>query len=117
MSTTEDCPHRVFAGERHRFSLVVLVGGTGIEPVASSVSGKRSPAELTAREAEAGIEPAYRACRPLPKPLGHSATGRPPRGGPARVPEEPRGRIPRGAAPGTSERTTGFEPATLTLAR
>ena len=28
----------------------MLVGGTGIEPVTSSVSGKRSPAELTARD-------------------------------------------------------------------
>ena len=31
-----------------------LVGGTGIEPVASSVSGKRSPAELTARRGGSG---------------------------------------------------------------
>jgi hypothetical protein len=27
-----------------------VVGGTGIEPATSSVSGKRSPAELTARD-------------------------------------------------------------------
>ena len=31
-----------------------LVGGTGIEPVASSVSGKRSPAELTAHRGGSG---------------------------------------------------------------
>jgi hypothetical protein len=29
---------------------IFRVGGTGIEPVTSSVSGKRSPAELTARD-------------------------------------------------------------------
>ena len=48
-----------------------VVGVTGIEPVTSSVSGKRSPAELNARmgvepyEAGAGIEPAYRALQAL----------------------------------------------------
>ncbi len=30
--------------------IFISVGGTGIEPVTSSVSGKRSPAELTARD-------------------------------------------------------------------
>jgi hypothetical protein len=45
--------------------LLLRVGGTGIEPVTPSVSGKCSPAELTAREAEAGIEPAYRALQAL----------------------------------------------------
>ena len=57
-----------------------MVRGTGIEPATSSVSGKRSPAELTApgsrnwrwrRESN----PCARLCRPLPH---HSAT--PPRG-------------------------------------
>ena len=60
-------------------------------------------------------------CRPLPKPLGHSATeaARP------ASDEAAAGRLAmdsenRGLAPtvfGVSERTTGFEPATLTLAR
>jgi hypothetical protein len=86
----------------------LAVGGTGIEPVTSSVSGKRSPAELTAREAEAGIEP-----------LGHSATGR--LEGSAWVLRAARTCLAACTrtrdSSGTSERTTGFEPATLTLAR
>lgn len=79
-----------------------MVRDTGIEPVTSSVSGKRSPAELIAlgdqiwrwrRESN----PCARLCRPLPH---HSAT--PPLGIDATC---------------TFERMTGFEPATLTLAR
>ena len=42
------------AGVRpHRGSGGILVRDTGIEPVTSSVSGKRSPAELIARESPA----------------------------------------------------------------
>ena len=58
-----------------------LVGATGIEPVASSVSGKRSPAELSARsDPDSRPGPSRRRpelnrgrgfCRPLPN---HSAT-------------------------------------------
>src|ERR1019366_10055055 len=108
----------------------MLVGVTGIEPVTSSVSGKRSPAELNALH----VEPSAYNCEPsltatqsdgwrrrggggnrtrvqgFAGPcLSHSATppanhGRPTDRGPV-------------DAVGASERTTGFEPATLTLAR
>ena len=54
-----------------------MVGGTGIEPATSSVSGKRSPAELTARdlEVETGIEPVCTALQAVASPLGHSTAG------------------------------------------
>ena len=78
-----------------------VVRDTGIEPVTSSVSGKRSPAELIARALNRRwrreSNPCARLCRPLPH---HSAT--PPLGSDASC---------------TFERMTGFEPATLTLAR
>ena len=75
---------------------------TGIEPVTSSVSGKRSPAELIAPggqklEVETGIEPVCTALQAVASPLGHSTAGI--------------------DATCTFERMTGFEPATLTLAR
>jgi hypothetical protein len=100
----------------------MVVGDTGIEPVTSSVSGKRATAApaaqvasfslglqlgnlsklLTQREVETGFEPVYTDLQSVASPLGHS-TG------------ESRS---RGQALETfSERTTGFEPATLTLAR
>jgi hypothetical protein len=75
------------------------VGDTGIEPVTSSVSGKRSPAELIALElaceVETGFEPVYTALQAVASPLGHSTED----------------------GLSAAERTTGFEPATLTLAR
>src|SRR5690349_2289926 len=56
--------------------MVSLVRDTGIEPVTSSVSGKRSPAELIALGVELWrwrreSNPCARLCRPLPH---HSAT-------------------------------------------
>jgi hypothetical protein len=80
--------------------------------VTSSVSGKRSPAELIAlhrRLAEAerpccevgtGFEPVYTALQAVASPLGH-----------------PTAEATQVTAWTSSERTTGFEPATLTLAR
>ena len=86
----------------------MLVGDTGIEPVTSSVSRKRSPTELIARACLGQVErwrrdlnPCRRICSPLPR---LSAT-----------PPRPGRRFSRSQA--VSERTTGFEPATLTLAR
>ena len=58
--------------------LSLLVRDTGIEPVTSSVSGKRSPAELIAPgilEVETGIEPVCTALQAVASPLGHSTVG------------------------------------------
>jgi hypothetical protein len=94
---------------------LVLVGATGFEPVTSSVSGKRSPAELRARRTRSYANGWRRCpelnrgtgfCRPLPEPLGHTAV-------PALV--EPPSGVSEGGEDG--ERMTGLEPATLTLAR
>ncbi len=80
---------------------LVVVRDTRIELVTSSVSGKRSPTELIARdmklvvEVATGIEPVCTALQAVASPLGH-----------ATLCELPR-----------AERMTGFEPATLTLAR
>ncbi len=59
---------------------LTLVRDTGIEPVTSSVSGKRSPAELIALggsnlEVETGIEPVCTALQAVASPLGHSTAG------------------------------------------
>ena len=92
----------------------MLVGDTGIEPVTSSVSGKRATAAPIARsvsssthrtgsvEVETGFEPVYTDLQSVASPLGHS-TGEL--------------LLPNGVGETRSERTTGFEPATLTLAR
>ncbi len=76
-----------------------VVGDTRIELVTSSVSRKRSPTELIARGGDGNRTRVQGFAGPC---LSHSAT--PPVGGPA-------------VTRGSSERTTGFEPATLTLAR
>ena len=82
---------------------LVVVRDTRIELVTSSVSGKRSPTELIARdmklvvERATGIEPVCTALQAVASPLGHSTVGV--------------------HATCTFERMTGFEPATLTLAR
>ena len=79
-----------------------LVGDTGFEPVTSSVSRKRAP---TAPIARGGCGNRTRVQGFAGPCLSHSAN--PPESlvGPARRPSR------------RSERTTGFEPATLTLAR
>jgi hypothetical protein len=93
---------------------LVLVGDTGIEPVTSSVSGKRATAAPIAlkeellgccKEVEMGFEPTYTALQAAASPLGHSTLRR----------VLSRSREPE--REWASERMTGFEPATLTLAR
>ena len=71
------------------------VDDTGIEPVTSSVSGKRSPAELIARGGD-GIRTRVHGF------AGRCLASRP---------------LHRDRPESLSERMTGFEPATLTLAR
>ena len=77
---------------------------TGIEPVTSSVSGKRSPAELNALycEVETGIEPVCTVLQTVASPLGHSTV--------AVIPAS-------GTKLNVPERMTRLELATLTLAR
>jgi hypothetical protein len=85
-----------------RLTRGVAVGDTGFEPVTSSVSGKRASRLRQSPEVETGFEPAYTDLQSVASPLGHS-TGE--------------HCSPRGLGETRSERTTGLEPATLTLAR
>jgi hypothetical protein len=66
---------RALADDKQRYCRSNVVRDTGIEPVTSSVSGKRSPAELIARGPfwrwRRESNPCARLCRPLPH---HSAT-------------------------------------------
>ena len=63
---------------RYQLRYIRTVRDTGIEPVTSSVSGKRSPAELNAHnsEVETGIEPVYTVLQTVASPLGHSTLKR-----------------------------------------
>ena len=65
---------------RYQLRYIRTVRDTGIEPVTSSVSGKRSPAELNAQyfllEVETGIEPVYTVLQTVASPLGHSTLKR-----------------------------------------
>ncbi len=79
-----------------------LVGDTGFEPVTSSVSRKRAPTALIARGGCGNRTRVQGFAGPC---LSHSANPPVALTGPARRPSR------------RSERTTGFEPATLTLAR
>lgn len=68
----------------HQASCLTLVGDTGIEPVTSSVSGKRATAAPIApciqskpetrvfTEVGTGFEPVYTALQAAASPLGHS---------------------------------------------
>ena len=65
----------------HQASCLALVGDTGIEPVTSSVSGKRATAAPIARvselrgarlEVDTGFEPVYTALQAAASPLGQS---------------------------------------------
>ena len=77
------------------------MGDTRLELVTSSVSGKRANQLRQPPEVETGFEPVYTDLQSVASPLGHSTTSdKPPVDGFC-----------------LSERTTGFEPATLTLAR
>ena len=63
----------------------LFVGDTGIEPMTSSVSGKRATAAPIAQgvvlEVETGFEPACTALQAAASPLGHSTVrGRSQRG-------------------------------------
>ena len=51
------------------FSRLIVVGGTGIEPVAPSMSRKCSPAELTAHSRARCITPGFGRGKPGPAPL------------------------------------------------
>jgi hypothetical protein len=80
MSQFTSSSRRPFPGLKSAFNQASnVVRDTGIEPVTSSVSGKRSPAELIApgyfSEVETGIEPVCTALQAVASPLGHSTAG------------------------------------------
>jgi hypothetical protein len=78
-TNNESDPVRALRGHR---SPIAFVDDTGIEPVTSSVSGKRATAAPIVQdsvvnkvfEVETGFEPVYTALQAVASPLGHSTT-------------------------------------------
>jgi hypothetical protein len=80
LGENDTAPDRGFAGQG---LFVDLVGDTGIEPVTSSVSGKRATAApiaqvLTCVEVGTGFEPVYTDLQSVASPLGQPTAGGPP---------------------------------------
>jgi hypothetical protein len=87
-------------------------GVRGVVPPGENKGGEDERSSSNMRRRRRESNPCTGLCRPLPKPLGHSAVGASFADGLRAVLRGSVSTLSR-----TTERTTGFEPATLTLAR